>query len=66
MNTTIISTTSFSTSVNSQCFDQQPHMTSLEIAELTGKPHNDVMKAIRKMDGASHGDGHPRNWYRIT
>ena len=26
------------------------HMTSLEIAELTGKPHNDVMKAIRKME----------------
>ena len=28
------------------------HMTSLEIAELTGKPHNDVMKAIRKMEPA--------------
>ena len=28
------------------------HMTSLEIAELTGKPHNDVMKAIRKMESA--------------
>ena len=27
-------------------------MTSLEIAELTGKPHNDVMKAIRKMEDA--------------
>ena len=27
-------------------------MTSLEIAELTGKPHNDVMKAIRKMEEA--------------
>lgn len=25
-------------------------MSSLEIAELTGKPHNDVMKAIRKME----------------
>jgi len=24
-------------------------MTSLEIAEVTGKPHNDVLKAIRKM-----------------
>ena len=58
---------SVSNRVNAQRFDdQQPHMTSLEIAELTGKPHNDVMKAIRKMDGASHGDGHPRKWYRIT
>ena len=28
------------------------HMTSLEIAELTGKPHNDVLKAIRKMEPA--------------
>ena len=27
-------------------------MTSLEIAEVTGKPHNDVMKAIRKMEQA--------------
>ncbi len=27
-------------------------MTSLEIAELTGKQHNDVMKAIRKMEPA--------------
>jgi len=27
-------------------------MTSLEIAELTGKPHNDVLKAIRKMEEA--------------
>lgn len=25
-------------------------MTSLQIAEITGKPHNDVMKAIRKME----------------
>ena len=25
-------------------------MSSLEIAELSGKPHNDVMKAIRKME----------------
>lgn len=28
------------------------HMSSLDIAELTGKPHNDLMKAIRKMEGA--------------
>ena len=27
-------------------------MTSLEIAELTGKQHNDLMKAIRKMEPA--------------
>ena len=25
-------------------------MSSLEIAKLTGKPHNDVMKAIRAME----------------
>ena len=25
-------------------------MTSLELAEVTGKPHNDVLKAIRKME----------------
>ena len=28
------------------------HMTSLEIAELTGKQHKDIMKAIRKMEPA--------------
>lgn len=27
-------------------------MTSLDIAEVTGKPHNDVLKAIRKMEEA--------------
>jgi len=27
-------------------------MTSIEIAEVTGKPHNDVLKAIRKMEPA--------------
>ena len=27
-------------------------MSSLEIAKLTGKPHNDVMKAIRAMEPA--------------
>lgn len=32
-------------------------MSSREIAELTGKPHNDVLKAIRKMEPA---------WFRIT
>jgi len=30
----------------------QPTMTSLEIAELTGKQHKDVMKAIRNMEPA--------------
>lgn len=32
-------------------------MTSLQIAEITGKPHADVMKAIRKMEPA---------WYKIN
>ena len=32
--------------------DNQHMMTSLEIAEVTGKPHNDVLKAIRKMEPA--------------
>ena len=27
-------------------------MTSIEIAAVTGKPHNDVLKAIRKMEPA--------------
>ena len=27
-------------------------MSSIEIAELTGKPHNDIMKAIRVMEPA--------------
>ena len=27
-------------------------MTSIEIAEVTGKPHNDVLKAIRAMEPA--------------
>ena len=52
MNTTIISTTTLSTRVNNQRFDDQPHMTSLEIAELAGKQHKDVMKAIRNMEPA--------------
>ena len=32
-------------------------MTSLEIAQVTGKPHNDVLKAIRKMEEA---------WKKVT
>ena len=30
----------------------QERMTSIEIAEVTGKPHNDVLKAIRAMEPA--------------
>ncbi len=30
----------------------EQRMTSIEIAELTGKQHNDLMKAIRKMEPA--------------
>ena len=50
MNTTIISTTTLSTRVNNQRLDDQPHMTSLEVAELSGKLHRHVMEAIRKME----------------
>ena len=32
--------------------ESQQTLSSLEIAKLTGKPHNDVMKAIRKMEPA--------------
>lgn len=32
--------------------ESQQTMSSLEIAELTGKPHNDVLKAIRTMEPA--------------
>lgn len=35
-----------------QFSNDEQRMTSLEIAEVTGKPHNDVMKAIRKMEPA--------------
>lgn len=31
---------------------QSQTMSSLQIAEITGKPHNDVLKAIRKMEPA--------------
>ena len=36
---------------------RQETMTSLQIAEVTGKPHNDVLKAIRAMEPA---------WVKIT
>ena len=52
MNTTIISTSVIS-AMNGASFsnhNQQTHMTSMEVAEIAGKPHNDVMKAIRKME----------------
>jgi len=32
--------------------DIPQRMTSLEISQITGKPHNDVLKAIRKMEPA--------------
>ena len=47
METTIIS---FKNTIN--VGNDNQHMTSLEIAELTGKPHNDILKAIRKMEPA--------------
>ncbi|MCR5070201.1 MAG: phage regulatory protein/antirepressor Ant [Prevotella sp.] len=37
--------------------DGEPRMTSIEIAEVTGKQHKDVMKAIRNMEPA---------WEKIT
>ena len=53
MDTTIIS---IKTHVgNDNCQPQM--MTSLEIAELTGKQHKDVMKAIRNMEPA---------WVKVT
>ena len=38
--------------LNTQTTHNNQTMTSLEIAELTGKQHNDLMKAIRKMEPA--------------
>ena len=38
--------------LNTQTTQNNQTMTSLEIAELTGKQHNDLMKAIRKMEPA--------------
>ena len=46
MKTTII------TLKNSHVENDTQHMTSLEIAELTGKQHFHVMEAIRKMEPA--------------
>ena len=52
--TTVISTTtSLSTRKAAQRSQQEElRMTSLDIAELCGKPHNDILKAIRKMEPA--------------
>ena len=51
--TTVISTTSLSTRKAAHYNEQQElRMTSLDIAELCGKPHNDILKAIRKMEPA--------------
>ena len=49
MNTTIIS---INANVGNNDNSQPQMMTSLEIAELTGKQHKDVMKAIRNMEPA--------------
>lgn len=40
-----------------QTLNEQETMSSLQIAEVTGKPHNDVLKAIRAMEPA---------WVKIT
>ena len=51
--TTVISTTtSLTTRKDAQQSQQELRMTSLDIAELCGKPHNDILKAIRKMEPA--------------
>jgi phage regulator Rha-like protein len=53
--TTIISetTTRLSTRKAAKRSQQEElRMTSLDIAEISGKPHNDVLKAIRKMEPA--------------
>ncbi len=43
--------TTTATVINTDAHQTQ-RMTSFEIAALTGKPHNDVLKAIRKMEPA--------------
>ena len=47
--------TAMTISINSSVNNNQnaePRMTSLEIAQLSGKQHSDVMRAIRKMESA--------------
>ena len=55
MNTSII--ISNTTVNNGTMTGKAPHMTSLEIAELTGKNHFDVLRAIRNMEPA---------WKKVT
>ncbi len=52
--TTVISTsTSLSTRKAAKRSEQEElRISSLDIAELCGKPHNDILKAIRKMEPA--------------
>lgn len=38
--------------MNDLIINNDERMTSLQIAKITGKPHADVMKAIRKMEPA--------------
>ena len=52
MKTTTVVTFASQTTQISEPAQQQQHMTSLEIAELTGKQHKHVMEAIRKMEPA--------------
>jgi len=54
MNSITISktTSSLTTRMHTQYKQQPAHMTSLEVAEICGKPHNDILKAIRKMEPA--------------
>ena len=40
-----------------ETLDNTKFITSIEIAGLVGKPHNDVLKAIRKMEPA---------WAKVT
>ena len=54
--------------INTSNKHDEQRMTSLEIAQLTGKPHNDVLKAIRKMEPAwekvAQGNFFPRVLHR--
>ena len=52
-------TTAITISMNrtNSAVDGEQRMTSMEIAELTGKQHNDILKAIRKMEPA---------WEKVT
>ena len=45
-------TSSLKAHTHLQSAARRERMTSIEIAKLTGKPHNDVLKAIRAMEPA--------------